>query len=349
MAGGDEQPVYTGSFVIVAADTVHGEVGVAILSSSIGGAAVSRWADARYGAVVTLGGTELRLGGFGFNQLRHNGTPDAVRDAMRKEAAQPETGQWVVLDVKGRAAFHTGRRAAVYAGGAGATGFRVQAVGVSGPEVVDLAAVGFHDAVGSLAERLAEALREAEETAGKKMQFRSAALLVVKRDGGVVPGSQDYVDLRVDDSPRPSVELERMLGELQRERLPGVHTRLGDAALARGDREEAEREYACVIRLYRQAIEASPNDPVPRNGLAWFFAQHRVNLDEAYLLAREAHDLAPRSWQILDTLAEITLARGRYGDAHAQVLRALELSPENDYLQAKAERVQARMVEAGRR
>ena len=126
-------------------------------------------------------------------------------------------------------------------------------------------------------------------------------------------------------------------------------SRLGDEALAVGDRELAEREYARVIRIYRQGIEKSPEDPRLKNGLAWFYVKHRVNLDEALQLCQEAHRLDPGSWEILDTLAQIFYARGQLDEAQRQAQLALRLDPDNPYLRSQLARIESAIVEQERK
>ena len=116
--------------------------------------------------------------------------------------------------------------------------------------------------------------------------------------------------------------------------------RLGDQAAAAGAREKSEQEYSRVVDLYRRGITSFPNDPRLLNGLAWFYVKHRINLDEAFRLAGRAHDLEPRSWQIVDTLAEIHYARGNLVQASQFAQKALSLDPKNPYLRDQVARFQ---------
>ena len=113
-----------------------------------------------------------------------------------------------------------------------------------------------------------------------------------------------------------------------------------DYAAQAGARAKSEQEYSRVVDLYRRGITAYPNDPRLLNGLAWFYVKHRINLDEAFRLARRAHDLEPKSWQIVDTLAEIHYARGNVVQAHQLALQALNLDPKNPYLRDQVNRFQ---------
>jgi uncharacterized Ntn-hydrolase superfamily protein len=86
---------------------------------------------------------------------------------------------------------------------------------VSG-ETVDALAETFEASAGPLAERLIQALAAAQAAGGDSRGQQSAALLVVRRDGGYAGLSDVLVDLRVDDHEAPIEELQR-LHELHRE------------------------------------------------------------------------------------------------------------------------------------
>jgi len=122
--------------------------------------------------------------------------------------------------------------------------------------------------------------------------------------------------------------------------LPEIYIRLGDQAAQVGARAKSEQEYSRVVDLYRRGIATFPKDPRLMNGLAWFYVKHRINLDEAFRLAGRARDLEPRSWQIVDTLAEIHYARGNLVQAHQLAMQALTLDPKNPYLRDQVARFQ---------
>jgi uncharacterized Ntn-hydrolase superfamily protein len=209
---------------------------------------------------------------------------------------------------------------------------------LTGGDVVDAMARTFHDAHGSLAERLLAALEAGDAQGGDNRGRQAAALLVVKGAGGYRGGDDHLVDLRVDDHENPVKELERLYLLHAAYYLPAVHVRLGDENLAAGRQAEAEREYARVVDLYRKGIQAFPEDARLMNGLAWFFVQHRVNLDEAFRWAETARRRDPKSWQIVDTLAEIHFARGNFVQAYQHSLLALELDPQSSYLKGQVAR-----------
>jgi uncharacterized Ntn-hydrolase superfamily protein len=81
---------------------------------------------------------------------------------------------------------------------------------VSG-ETVQAMARAFPAATGELAERLMSALAAGQAAGGDRRGQQSAALLVVRAGGSYGGYTDRYIDLRVDDHPRPIEELARLL------------------------------------------------------------------------------------------------------------------------------------------
>ncbi len=135
----------------------------------------------------------------------------------------------------------------------------------------------------------------------------------------------------------------------------GQHNDLGVAYEKRGEPDLAEREYRRAARLdrewdtpwynmgnlyagdgkwlqaevfYREALERNPLSAEAMNNLAWAMLQ-AGRTDAALSRAQQAASLLPDSPVVLDTLAEVHLAREETTWAQAIVARALELNPEN--------------------
>ncbi len=336
-------PVAT--FSIVAADTVNGELGVAVASRFLAVGSVVPWAEAGVGAVATQAIANTAFGPEGLRLLAAGqDAPHALNQLLGGDP-QPEIRQVGMVDAGGHSATFTGGRCESWAGGIRGPGFAVQGNFLAGEDVVRDMADAFQNTKGSLAERLLAALQAGDKAGGDKRGKQAAALLVVKPRGGYRGGNDRYVDLRVDDAEDPVARLTRLYELHAKQFLPAVHVRLGDEALAAGRRAEAEKEFARVVHLYREAIADDPSDADAMNGLAWFFARHRVNLDEARTLALEARKLVPDSWQVLDTLAEISFARGDLRAALDYSEQALAAEPENPYLRGQAERMRAALDE----
>jgi uncharacterized Ntn-hydrolase superfamily protein len=80
----------------------------------------------------------------------------------------------------------------------------------------------FERTAGHLSFRLLAALEAGQLAGGDKRGMQSAAMLIVKKDGGVWLHNDVVLRLQVDDSPEPIKELRRLVEKAaqQRERRP---------------------------------------------------------------------------------------------------------------------------------
>ncbi|MBI3416642.1 MAG: tetratricopeptide repeat protein, partial [Verrucomicrobia bacterium] len=86
-----------------------------------------------------------------------------------------------------------------------------------------------------------------------------------------------------------------------------------------GKLEEAEK-------FFRQALALSPNHPRVSMSLAFFLADHRLNLDEALKLARLGVQAEPVDADYLDTLGWVQFQRGELAEAETTLTKALLLA-----------------------
>ena len=349
MDPGGELPPSVATFSIVAVDTLHNEWGVAVASRFLAVGSVVPWARAGVGAIATQAAANTTFGPHALALLERGDSANQVLRQLMETDPGIEGRQIGLIDARGRVAIHTGKRCEEWAGGIKGKGFAIQGNYLAGPEVTDQMAKAFLDTDGSLAERMLASLRAGQLAGGDQRGREAAAILVVKAGGGYRGGNDRLVDLRVDDNPKPIEELSRLYRIHAANYLPLVHTRLGDEALAAGRRGQAGREYARVIHLYRQAIARSPRNYRLKNALAWFYVRHRVNLDEAFRLIEAAQKLAPNSWEVIDTLAEIHFARGNLIKARDLADKALQMDPQNGYLKSQIQRFMAALVEEERK
>jgi uncharacterized Ntn-hydrolase superfamily protein len=97
-----------------------------------------------------------------------------------------------------------------WAGDRKGDGYCCQGNVLSRPKVIDDMASAFESGRGELAQRLVAALVAGYEAGGDARGMQSAALLVVRREGGYLGGTDVTVDLRTDDHPDAVHELERL-------------------------------------------------------------------------------------------------------------------------------------------
>ncbi|HZO94007.1 MAG TPA: DUF1028 domain-containing protein [Candidatus Baltobacteraceae bacterium] len=199
------------TFSIVAVDRDRGEIGIAVQSKFLSVGAVVPWVRAGVGAVATQSFANTTFGPRGLALLERGVPPNAVLDELLAADGGRETRQVGIVAAGGRARSFTGAECIPWAGGRTGDGFAAQGNCLAGPAVVDALAEAFVAARGTLSHRLVAALAAAEEAGGDKRGQQSAALIVEKPGGGYGAFNDRYVDLRVDDHPRPIDELARIL------------------------------------------------------------------------------------------------------------------------------------------
>lgn len=185
-------------------------LGAVVTTSAMAVGSRCAFAEAGIGAALTQHRTDPRLGPIMLDRLKRGEAPEAILQAL--ERSDPNLGwrQLAVIAADGRAAFFNGRRITSIA--RGRVGQDCVAVGniLRTTDVVDAMVESFEaTAAEPLAERLVRAIEAGQAAGGELRQVKSAGLLVVHRE------RFPYVDLRVDLSAQPLVEL-RFLWELYR-------------------------------------------------------------------------------------------------------------------------------------
>jgi uncharacterized Ntn-hydrolase superfamily protein len=213
------------TFSIIAFDPATNELGVGVQSRAFAAGAAVPFAKPGVGAVATQAAANRQYGPKAIALLEQGLSPAEVVKKITDDDPGRDTRQVGVIDTNGRSAVYTGKRVIdrnhdasdpVHIGGwAGhATGrnFSVQGNTLASEEVVKAMADAYEHAKGSMAERLMDALDAGQSKGGDIRGMQSAGLLVVRP---IRPNSSEtnerIVDLRVDDSPNPFVELRRLL------------------------------------------------------------------------------------------------------------------------------------------
>src|SRR5690606_29193533 len=119
--------------------------------------------------------------------------------------------QFAVIDAEGRHAVFTGAKVAAWAGHASSRHATAQGNLLASEKVVTEMIRVFEEADGHLAERLVAALQAGQAAGGDVRGMQSAALIVVKEDGGVWLNNDVVMRLQVDDHPQPIDELGRLV------------------------------------------------------------------------------------------------------------------------------------------
>jgi uncharacterized Ntn-hydrolase superfamily protein len=202
-----------GTFSVVAADPATGQLGVAVESKFPAVGAIVPAGRAGVGAVATQALANVAWRDEALRLLAEGLAPDEVLKRLVEADPQRDDRQIGLVDAKGRSASFTGSRCFDHASSITGEGFAVQGNILAGRAVVEAVAKAYQQARAAglpLAERLLAALEAGQAAGGDRRGQESAALLVVKPGGGYGGSGDVWVDLRVDDHPRPIVELRRL-------------------------------------------------------------------------------------------------------------------------------------------
>jgi uncharacterized Ntn-hydrolase superfamily protein len=199
------------TFSIVACDLGAREWGVAVQSKFLAVGAGVPAAEPETGAVATQAWANMRYGPEGLAHLRQGLSAEEVVQRLTDADEGRDHRQLGVVDAAGRSATYTGSECLDWAGGIAGDGFAAQGNILVSEETVTALADTFEETAGQpLAVRLIDALAAAQTAGGDRRGQQSAALLVVRRDGGYMGTSDAVADLRVDDHPKPIEELRRI-------------------------------------------------------------------------------------------------------------------------------------------
>jgi uncharacterized Ntn-hydrolase superfamily protein len=219
-------PVAT--FSILGYDPDTGEVGGAVQSRVFAVGNGVLWAEANVGVVATQAIVDVSYGPQGLALLRAGVSPAAVVRAIWDSDPDPRPQDWTkhgrqfaVMDAKGNYAAFTGPKASTWAGHKGGRFCTAQGNILAGEPVVNGMVDAFEKTTGHLSFKLMAALDAGQANGGDTRGMQSAAMLIVKKDGGVWLHNDTVLRLSVDDSPEPLKELRRLvdLAAKQRDRM----------------------------------------------------------------------------------------------------------------------------------
>lgn len=264
------------TFSIVARDGRAREWGVAVASKFLGVGSIVPWARAEAGAVATQAWANPDYGARGLQLLEAGHKAHDVVAQLTGDDEGRDHRQVGVVDAQGHGWTFTGERCMPWAGGRKGRNYACQGNILASGRVVDAMAETFESTEGDLAGRLVSALQAGEAAGGDRRGRQSAALMVVKPQGGY--GAREHgwtfdrlIDLRVDDHPDPVRELARLL-ELWR-----LHfTKPRDRGL-----ELTGRTRSDVSRALRKLGYLAPKEPFTPEAFRRFL--HMENLEEREL------------------------------------------------------------------
>jgi uncharacterized Ntn-hydrolase superfamily protein len=173
------------TFSIVAYDAALHAWGIAVASKFPAVGAVVPWAQAGTGAVATQSYANTTFGPKGLELMsKGRSAQEALNDLLANDEER-ELRQVGIVDAQGRSATFTGEDCFEWAGGKTGENYCVQGNILTGPEVIDQIASAFEDSKKDFPERLLEALLAADQAGGDRRGKQSAAIYVVKPEGGL--------------------------------------------------------------------------------------------------------------------------------------------------------------------
>jgi uncharacterized Ntn-hydrolase superfamily protein len=331
----------TGTFSIVAYDSVTQELGVAVESKYFAVGFTVPWAEANAGAVATQATVNPSFGPRALALLRTGLPAEQVLRALAASDTLWDSRQVGIVDARGHAVTWTGKGCLDWAGGQAGDGFACQGNILAGPAVVANMAKAFRETKGELAERLVSALEAAQAAGGDRRGQQAAALIVVRPSITNPEFNVRYVDLHVEDSKAPIKELRRLWQIFQGFHGANEHLIYAEQYEASGQPQLAQMEREQVAQSLQRALARGENDPSTLNGLAWACAIHDMDLPSALKAIQRAASIEPRNVDILDTEAEIYFRMGNSAKAIEVESRAVQIDPKSVYLKDQIARFKA--------
>ncbi|MGH6961340.1 MAG: DUF1028 domain-containing protein [Dongiaceae bacterium] len=219
-------PVAT--FSILGCDPATGEVGGTVQSRVFAVGNGVLWAEADVGVVATQAIVDVSYGPQAIALLREGRAPAEIVKQIWERDPDPRPENWTkqgrqfaVMNAKGEYMAFSGPKASTWAGHKGGRFCTAQGNILAGEAVVNNMVEAFEKTEGHLSLRLLAALEAGQAAGGDTRGMQSAAMLIVKKDGGVWLHNDVVLRLQVDDNPEPITELRRLVEKAaeQRDRM----------------------------------------------------------------------------------------------------------------------------------
>lgn len=238
------------TYSIVAYDSATGQFGAAVQSHWFKVGDVI-WLEAGVGAVATQSLVEFSYGPLGLEMMKAGKSAKQALDGLLASDSLNRIRQVAMIDKNGIVATHTGNKCIAYAGHVVGKNYSCQANLMKDSTVWGAMAKAFESMKGDLADRMMAALEAAQAEGGDIRGKQSAAMVVVSGKPTGRPWVDRQIDIRVDDSPEPLVELRRLLNISR----AYEHMNKGDEAIAMKNWDKANEEYSQASKLASGNLE----------------------------------------------------------------------------------------------
>lgn len=271
------------TFSIVAYSPAENAWGIAVASKFPAVGAVVPWAIAGAGAVATQSYANTTFGPRGLSLMSEGISAQETMDTLLAEDDDREMRQVGLVDKDGKAASYTGKKCQTWAGGKVGKHFAAQGNILTGPETIDAMVEAFRSSSGDLADRLYASLLAGDRAGGDRRGKQSAAIFIVKDEGGYGGFNDRWLDYRVDDHEEPIPRL----GELiDMHRLYFGRSADEERVDLSGDTLEKLQSIARELGYYNGLIDGEYGE-LTRNALRDFVGnenfEDRVDFDQALI------------------------------------------------------------------
>ena len=198
------------TFSIVAYDPKNNEWGVAVQSKFVAVGSIVPYAKAKVGAIATQAYANTSYGPNGLALLEKGLTAEETIQRLIKDDEKKEERQVGIVDSFGNTASFTGSECFEWAGHIVGKNFSCQGNILVSEEVVKAMAKAFETTRGDLIEKFFAVLDAGQEAGGDRRGRESAAILIVKEKGAYDGGTDNYINIRVDEHPTPIKELKKV-------------------------------------------------------------------------------------------------------------------------------------------
>ena len=198
------------TFSIVAYDPKNNEWGVAVQSKFVAVGSIVPYAKAKVGAIATQAYANTSYGPNGLALLEKGLSAEETIQRLIKDDEKKEERQVGIVDSFGNAASFTGSECFEWAGHIVGKDFSCQGNILVSEEVVKAMAKAFETTRGDLIEKFFAVLDAGQEAGGDRRGRESAAILIVKEKGAYDGGTDNYINIRVDEHPTPIKELKKV-------------------------------------------------------------------------------------------------------------------------------------------
>lgn len=198
------------TFSIVAYEPINKEWGIAVQSKFVAVGAIVPFAKANVGGIATQAYANTSYGPEGLALLEKGLTAEETIKELIKDDEMREERQIGIVDSYGNTAAFTGKKCFDWAGHLVGKNFSCQGNILASEDVVKAMAEAFENTKNDLVDKFFAALEAGQKKGGDRRGRESAAILIVKEKGAYDGGTDRYINIRVDEHPRPIKELRKV-------------------------------------------------------------------------------------------------------------------------------------------